>query len=71
MHRSRFLHGAFVVAATSLLASACTTGAGTSAEGAGSRSAGPGGTLKVGLTSDVTTFDPVKGRPRATTYSTA
>ncbi|WP_030555880.1 ABC transporter substrate-binding protein [Streptomyces exfoliatus] len=58
MHRSRFLSGAVTVAATSLLASACTTGptAGPSSSGAMS-----GGTVRIGVTSDVTSFDPAKG----------
>ncbi|MEU9095851.1 ABC transporter substrate-binding protein [Streptomyces sp. NPDC048428] len=58
MHRSRFLAGAITVAATSLLASACTTG---SVGGLSSSGNASGGTVKVGLTSDVTSFDPAKG----------
>ncbi|MFE2050943.1 ABC transporter substrate-binding protein [Streptomyces sp. NPDC059459] len=58
MSRSPFLSGAVTVAATSLLASACTTGptGGSSSNGDGS-----GGTVKIGFTSDVTSFDPAKG----------
>lgn len=58
MPRSRFLSGAITVAATSLLASACTTGptGGPSSSGDKGRA-----TVKVGFTSDVTSFDPAKG----------
>ncbi|WP_415950131.1 ABC transporter substrate-binding protein [Streptomyces sp. KLOTTS4A1] len=58
MFRSRFLSGAVMVAATSLLASACTTGSGD-----GSSSDGRSGdtTVRVGLVSDITSFDPAKG----------
>ncbi|MBC9713210.1 ABC transporter substrate-binding protein [Streptomyces sp. TRM66268-LWL] len=59
MPRSRFLSGAVTVAALSLAASACTTGpaGGPSSDGDGSG----GGTVRIGFTSDVTSFDPAKG----------
>ncbi|MEV4331037.1 ABC transporter substrate-binding protein [Streptomyces sp. NPDC049597] len=58
MHRSRFLAGASVVAAASLLATACTTG---SADSPSSGDGKSGGTVRIGMTSDVTSFDPAKG----------
>jgi peptide/nickel transport system substrate-binding protein len=58
MPRSRFLSGAVMAAATSLLASACTTGPAGAPSSGGDRS---GGTVKIGVTSDVTSFDPAKG----------
>ncbi|WP_179892280.1 ABC transporter substrate-binding protein [Streptomyces sp. rh34] len=58
MPRSRFLSGAVMAATTSLLASACTTGP---AGGPSSGGDGSGGTVKIGVTSDVTSFDPAKG----------
>ncbi|MFI8875720.1 ABC transporter substrate-binding protein [Streptomyces sp. NPDC055243] len=58
MPRSRFLSGAVMAAATSLLASACTTGPAGGPSSGGARS---GGTVKIGVTSDVTSFDPAKG----------
>jgi peptide/nickel transport system substrate-binding protein len=58
MSRSRFLSGAVTVAATSLLASACTTG--PAGDPSSSRE-GSGGTVEIGFTSDVTSFDPAKG----------
>lgn len=58
MPPSRFLSGAITVAATTLLASACTTGP----TGGPSPSGGKGrATVKIGFTSDVTSFDPAKG----------
>ncbi|MFD3512996.1 ABC transporter substrate-binding protein [Streptomyces sp. NPDC058657] len=58
MPRSRFLSGAITVAATSLLASACTTGPSGGPSSSGGSS---GGTVKIGVTSDATSFDPAKG----------
>ncbi|AYA16279.1 ABC transporter substrate-binding protein [Streptomyces alfalfae] len=58
MPRPRFLSGAVTVAATSLLASACTTGPAGGPSSSGDES---GGTVKIGFTSDVTSFDPAKG----------
>ncbi|MEB8340788.1 ABC transporter substrate-binding protein [Streptomyces endophyticus] len=61
MHRTRFLSGAIAVAATSLLASACTTSGSDSSGSTGAGGAASGGTVKVGVTSDVTSFDPARG----------
>ncbi|MFJ2938256.1 ABC transporter substrate-binding protein [Streptomyces sp. NPDC087219] len=60
MHRPRFLSGAIAVAAASLLTSACTTGSGPSADGGGAGGAQGGATVRLALTSDVTTFDPIR-----------
>ncbi|MFD3652164.1 ABC transporter substrate-binding protein [Streptomyces sp. NPDC058620] len=60
MHRPRFLSGATAVVAASLLTTSCTTGSSPSAEGGGAGGPSGGGTVRLALTSDVTTFDPIK-----------
>ncbi|MET7755913.1 ABC transporter substrate-binding protein [Streptomyces sp. NPDC005389] len=60
MHRPPFPSGALAVAAVSLLTSACTTGSSPSAEGGSAGGARGGGSVRLALTSDVTTFDPIR-----------